>query len=181
MRLFFALWPPLHSTDQLGRMAGSCAREFGGRPTRPETIHLTLAFIGEVPEELLPRIVQAAQLVRGTPFELVIDRLGYWRHNRLLWAGCAAPPAGLQSLVDALRASLRQAAIPFDDDKRPFTPHLTLVRKMPETRVPKVLPAIEAIPWPCSAFALVCSELAKGGSIYRTLSEFRLDESGNGI
>lgn len=181
MRLFFALWPPLDATDRLGRIARSWVHEYGGRPTRPETIHLTLVFLGEVSEDLLPAVIHAAQVVRETLFELTIDQLGYWRHNRLLWAGCASPSLRLQSLVGALKCSLRDAGIPFDDDKRIFIPHLTLVRKMPEARVPKMMPAVEPIPWPCSGFALVCSELAKGGSVYRTLAEFRLDENSNGI
>ena len=48
MRLFFALWPPEDLSRALADGAEALARRFGGKPARRETIHLTLAFLGEV-------------------------------------------------------------------------------------------------------------------------------------
>ena len=157
MRFFFALWPPPHAVVRFAEVADQCSRMFGGKPTRPETIHLTLAFLGEVPDERKPLVIEVAQSIRAKPFELCIDRLGYWRQNHLLWAGCESISPGLQCVVDDLHRTLREAGIAFADDHPHFTPHLTLVRKMPELAEKGGLPVIEPIRWRCTRFLLVRS------------------------
>lgn len=173
MRLFFALWPPESVAQALAGQADALVRQYGGKATRTETIHLTLAFLGEVDEALLPAAIQAAREVRGGAFELTIDRLGYWRHNRLLWAGCASQARELQTVVGTLREQLRAVSICCDEKQR-FTPHLTLVRKVPDMRGPVELAAIEPISWSCRSFVLVCSQLTSAGSDYSSVAEFLL-------
>ena len=170
MRLFFALWPPEHVAAALAAEADALAHKFGGKPTRQETIHLTLAFLGEVDTAQLPLVQQAASAVCAEPFALSVDRLGGWRHNRLLWAGCHSPAPGLQVLAEGLRQELRALSIGYDD-KQGFTPHLTLVRKLPDARIIAGLPAIEPMTWPCAAFVLASSQQGSGGSGYRILGE----------
>lgn len=51
MRLFFALWPSPAAAERLASAATDAAARLGGRPTRLETLHLTLAFLGEVADE----------------------------------------------------------------------------------------------------------------------------------
>jgi len=160
MRLFFALWPPPEAAEKLAALAHRCADQFGGKPTRRATIHLTLAFLGEVSEARLPALLEAMHAVRAEPFALAVDRLGYWRHNRLLWAGPSAPVPALETLVERLYAALAAASFAADYGKHAFAPHLSLVRKLAEAGLPATLPAIEAINWPCSGFSLVHSHLA---------------------
>jgi RNA 2',3'-cyclic 3'-phosphodiesterase len=118
--LFFLVAPePVRAA--LAGQADVLALHYGGKATRPETIHLTLAFLGEVDESLLPVAIRAAQTVSGRPFELTVDRLGYWRHNRLLWAGCASRKKELQMLVGKLREQLRAASI-CCDERHPLYP-----------------------------------------------------------
>jgi len=50
MRLFFALWPPTAAAEQLTDIANSISKQLGGKPTRQDTVHLTLAFLADVPE-----------------------------------------------------------------------------------------------------------------------------------
>ena len=166
------MWPPPAQAERLAALAGDCVHRFGGLATRQETIHLTLAFLGEVPEVLLPVLLARVQAVRTAGFDLCIDRLGYWRHNRLLWAGCVAPPDGLLALATDLREALRDVGILLDDAARRFTPHLTLVRKVPEKSVPPVLPDIEPVCWQGEGFVLVESQLSATGAIYRPLAKF---------
>ena len=174
MRLFFALWPPRPLAEQLADIARSCAARFGGRPTRAETIHLTTAFLGEVAEARLPKLVKAAEEVRGAPFTLTLDRLGYWGHNRLLWAGStdAAVPAALGETVAGLHRALRQAGFAVADEDRLFAPHLTLVRKLRKAPERLALPAIAPLDWPCSSLVLVSSQLSSVGSAYQIVGEF---------
>ena len=84
MRLFFALWPPAPVARSLANQADALAERSGGRATRRETIHLTLAFLGDVGEAQLPEVLETARAVAAAPFELKLDRLGFWRHNRLI-------------------------------------------------------------------------------------------------
>ena len=171
MRLFFALRPPEPVAQVLAGQARTLAQRFGGRATRPETIHLTLAFLGDVGEEQLPAVMEAARWVIATPFELTLDRLGFWRHNRLAWVGCSSSPAGLQALANGLCAGLRAASLPCDASQA-FVPHLTLVRKVRETPIDP--PAPKTVTWACDSFYLVHSQLSSSGAMYRALATFPL-------
>ncbi len=175
-RLFFALWPPARLAVELDHIATAAARRFGGKASRRANLHLTLYFLGEVADARLPLLLEAARRVRAAGFRLRIDRLGYWRHNRLLWAGCA-PSAGLGALFAELEAALALAGQPPPKALRAFTPHLTLARKLPAATSPDEVRRIACagLPdWPCEHFTLAESTLSPGGSIYRPLAEFAL-------
>lgn len=174
-RVFFALWPEPALATELAGMAGELAKIFGGRPTRPETVHLTLAFLGDVPTSRLPELAALPRLAEAGPFTLSLDRLGFWPHNQLLWMGCReAPP--LQALVDGLRRQLAAAAFTVREPGRAFFPHLTLVRKLPPGALPELPRLAGAIDWPCVAFRLLASTLSAAGPAYRTLALYRLDD-----
>lgn len=174
-RVFFALWPEPELSGQLGGMAADLAGHFGGRATRRETVHLTLAFLGQVAEARLSELIAIAGRVRGEPFVLRLDRLGYWPRQHLLWAGCNEAPAALSGLAENLDAALGAAGFTVDAAHgRNFTPHLTLVRKLP--RQPEALPETAPLAWPCSRFVLVRSQLSPAGPDYRRLAEFELGE-----
>lgn len=171
MRFFFALWPPPALAGCLAEQAQVCASHFGGRATRAETIHLTLAFLGEQPDARLGDIVAAARSLTMTPFDLSLDRFGAWRHNRLLWAGCREAPEALLALASSLRGALLQAGIRFDAE-RGFAPHLTLVRSLPDTAFPLALPLLAPLSWRCTGFMLMESRPLAGGAGYRCVAEF---------
>ena len=102
-RVFFALWPPPEVARQLSAVADAFAKSAGGRATRQATVHLTLAFIGDVPLERLPDMERAARNVRAAAFDLTLDQFGLWHHNRIFWGGCSAVPPALVELASALR------------------------------------------------------------------------------
>lgn len=171
MRLFFSLWPPEPVAEKLAEEARGLAQHFGGRATRRDTIHVTLAFLGEVDDGRLPEVIEAARRVEATSFEFIVDRLGYWRHNRLVWAGCPAVAPPLQMLVDALREQLRAAQIACDESQR-FVPHLTLVRKVHNRISATDLPVLAPLSWSCREFALVRSRQTEDGADYLTVAAF---------
>jgi RNA 2',3'-cyclic 3'-phosphodiesterase len=171
-RVFFALWPPEEIAQQLAGIAAEFAEQAGGRPTRQETIHLTLAFIGDVPLERLPDLQRAAREVRAEAFDLKLDQFGLWRHNRIFWAGCSVLPPALVGLSAALVAVLQAAGFNVANARRNFTPHFTLVRKA--VALDAALPRCEPVTWRCEKFVLVRSTLSADGSSYQTVAEFPL-------
>lgn len=176
-RVFFALWPTPEVADRLGDIAHDSALAFGGRATRRDTIHLTLAFLGNVPEARLPELSIAAASVGGEPFAIKVDQLGFWSHNHLLWAGCQAPSAQLNGLSSQLRKSLARAGFRIGGEGRDFAPHITLVRRVPEATAPsenRPLPSIEPLTWRNERFVLVRSTLTELGSSYQIIEEFPL-------
>lgn len=177
-RVFFALWPPNAVAFQLAAIANAAAAEFGGKPTRRETIHLTLAFLGDVPESALPRLVELGRSVQARAFDLEIDRLDFWAQNRLLWAGCSAPASGLNMLAGELQSVLAKGGFGAGDasqiSRRAFVPHVSLVRKI--GGVPEVakLSGFGHIVWPGGRFVLVRSRLSAVGPDYQQIAEFPL-------
>ena len=171
-RVFFALWPSPEIAQRLAAVAASHAKDAGGRATRGETIHLTLAFLGDVALESLPELQRVAGEVRASAFDLVLNRFGVWRHNRLFWAGCTTTPHALAALSSSLVHALQAAGFAVANAKRHFTPHITLVRKV--AALEAALPACEPLSWRCDKFVLVRSQLSVAGSAYRTIAEFPL-------
>ncbi|MBL8429708.1 MAG: RNA 2',3'-cyclic phosphodiesterase [Dechloromonas sp.] len=176
-RVFFALWPSPEVAERLGTIADNAALAFGGRATRRDTIHLTLAFLGNVAEARLPDLASAAASVRVAPFAIGIDQLGFWSHNHLIWAGCGTPVAALGELSVQLRKALARAGFRVGGEGRDFVPHVTLVRRVPEATAPterRPLPAIAPLVWRNAHFVLVRSTLSALGSSYRIIGEFPL-------
>ena len=171
-RVFLALWPSPESARQLADVAESFATRAGGRATSQENIHVTLAFIGDVPVKRLADLERAAREVRGEAFALKLDRFGIWRHNRIFWAGCSVLPPALAELSAALGAALPAAGFAVADAWRTFTPHVTLVRKM--VALDAALPECELAAWNNRQFVLARSTRSAEGSSYRTIAEFPL-------
>ena len=168
MRLFFALWPPQATVAALAAWAAKAQLLTGGRVTRPESIHLTLAFLGDVAEERAEDAIRAARSVRGTRHALPIERAKVWTHNRVGWVGPERTPPPLVHLTDSLRENLLAGGFAIED--RPFAAHVTLLRKATASRLPP-LPAVE---WPVDEFTLVRSRLSQKGSSYEILARFGL-------
>jgi len=161
LRLFFALWPDDAARAGLERWSAAIHRAAAGRATRGDSIHLTLAFLGDCDPARLDELKAAAASVRVRPFELVLDEAGFWKHNRIAWAGATQTPAALETLASDLRAAL--AAAQFAFDPKPFVSHVTLVRK---AQPGFVMPTLDPIRWRVTDFALVRSVMQPAGSDY---------------
>lgn len=168
-RLFLALWPDEAVAAALDSAGLDAHRLCGGRRMRRDTLHITLAFLGEVEASRLPGLVEALGAVQGDAFQLTLDTFGYWRHNHIVWAGCAAWPAALDDLVCALRQRLAALDIAVEDTA--FVPHTTLLRK---ARPTAALPALGPIAWPVSEWVLVESRLSESGASYHRLAGWPL-------
>jgi len=142
MRAFIAIDLPdsLHAalTDAQQSFRGLC---HDARWTRPEGIHLTLKFLGEISDVQSKQVVEAlAQVGAFEAFSVEVKGFGFFpqaHRPRVLWAGVAAPPAlaGLAAKVET-----HMEKIGFAREDRAFSPHLTLAR----FQVPRPQPALEA-------------------------------------
>lgn len=168
-RLFFAVWPEGRTRGALAQVADKLHQRCGGRKTRAATIHLTLAFLGDVPLARLDELLGAVEGVEAASFRLCIDRLGYWQHNRIAWAAPGAPPAELAMLADELRRRVQAIGLPCDGKK--FVPHITLLRKA-QCGGESFFPL--AVDWRVADFVLVRSLLSEKGAEYLVVRRWKL-------
>jgi RNA 2',3'-cyclic 3'-phosphodiesterase len=106
------------------------------RWTPAAQMHLTVAFLGEQPESLVPPLTSALDSIAGasTRLSLAMQGLGAfptWRRARVVWLGVEQSPA-LMQIADSVARSCRDLGIPAEG--RPFHPHITLARL--DDRVP---------------------------------------------
>jgi len=102
---------------------------------RPDTLHLTLLFLGDVDDRALPEVCQHVQAVTHTlaPFPLHVAGLGAfpdWQHPKILWAGIRQGGEELRALHEGIAERLIPAGL-YRPEGRPYTPHLTLGRVPP--------------------------------------------------
>lgn len=133
VRLFVACEVPDDVKQSIGGVIETLKSRSGSavRWIRPEGVHVTLKFLGEVPVKKLPRIKLAIQeaVVGHAPFELEFSNIGTFGGReglRIMWVGIAGDVLRLEALVRAVNAAL--AVVGFEPERRPFRPHLTLGR-----------------------------------------------------
>lgn len=165
------------------------ARIEGLRAVRPEGVHLTLKFLGDVPESRVDEIGHAvSETAAGhRQFEVSTGGFGAFPNTRrpqVLWIGISGrlePLMGLQADVDAALGALG-----FPTETRPFHPHLTLARldrRMPAGARRASLDVLEStrlavgMSIRVDTVSLVQSILGRGGAKYVRLSTGRLAES----
>ncbi len=169
LRAFFALWPSEPVRRELCAWGEACRASAAGRPVRCENLHATLAFLGEIEHARLPELAALAEAVRGAPFTLVLDRLGYWPHNRIVYAGASVMPQPLAALSAGLAHALQGAG--FRTEERPDFAHVTLLRAA--RRAPSDV-RVEPLRWEVDAMALVESTRSEGRLVYRPRQRWTL-------
>lgn len=185
MRLFVALEIPAAVRDNLAtlidelRAADASSSKYRARWVRPENLHVTLKFIGNVDAGKLKAIRAALTEVRcGNEVELRFRGLGFFpndRRPRVLWAGVDATP-NLAPLAGEIDALMEKRGIPCET--RDFAPHLTLARFDP----PGISERLRAAAQKSSArdfgvvhageFHLIESKTRPTGAEYTRLSSF---------
>ncbi len=132
MRLFVAVTPPPAVLDEIEQAVGPHREGWPDlRWVRPDRRHITLAFLGDVEESRLdrlhPRLQNAASGHR--PLELSFAGAGAFPRTaraRVLWTGVSGDSDELVDLAASVSAAARDSGI--DQEKRKFSPHLTLAR-----------------------------------------------------
>ena len=106
---------------------------YKGSFTRPENFHLTLAFLGETPEDRVPALRQIIKDSNFPPFGITFNRTGCFTHSRkeLWWVGVDPDDTALPQLTSLHRQLIdRLEKESFPVDTRPFNAHITLGREI---------------------------------------------------
>jgi 2'-5' RNA ligase len=184
MRLFFAV--PL--TDEVSAIVhGAVGRiPLENPPWRwipPRNYHITLKFLGEVGDALLPRLVDAASCAAGavSSFDLSFLRFGAFpsiSRPRVFFYAAERGSAELASLAGSLEEEL--LSLGFEPERRRFRAHLTLarVRNRPTLEVQRILESVPDLPGTAlqrvDRFVLMQSTLSRSGARYEELGSFPL-------
>jgi len=180
MRLFVALEIPSEVRENLAALLKSLrVVSPQTRWVRPENLHVTLKFIGEVPETKLAAVRNALAGPRSEqPVALDFRGLGFFpseKQPRVFWAGIVAS-TNLKTLAADIDGATEKLGIP--REQRPFSPHLTLARFDPP-RLPETLRAAiqentgrEFGSLRASQFHLIESKLKPSGAEYTTVESF---------
>ena len=180
MRLFVALEIPPAVRENIAALLQSLrAVSPQTRWVRPENLHVTLKFIGEVPETKLGAIRSALAAARSDqPVTLDFRGLGFFpndKHPRVFWAGIEASP-NLKTLAADIDKATEKLGIP--REQRPFSPHLTLARIEPPGPPEKLRAAIQENAardfgsLRSGQFHLIESKLKPSGAEYTTVESF---------
>jgi len=194
MRLFVALDIEDEIRERIARFLDG-VRGFApdARWARPESLHVTLKFIGEQPEQAVRNITEALQTNESGTLEIDFRGYGFFpsaRAPRVFWIGIAAS-SELTSLAKAVDAKLATLNIP--KEEHAFNAHLTLARSKggsgsprkqvgdgPNRSFQRLQEKLAALPTPefgtmtAREFFLYQSQLAPGGSKYTKLAAFKL-------
>jgi 2'-5' RNA ligase len=188
-RLFIAVELPTDVLDALDRIQSDLRRVMPSRAvrwTRPEGIHLTLKFLGDVGIDQVKKI-QDGLLDAASghhPFSLDIEGLGCFpnpKHPRVVWVGVAGDTRKLAAIQESVEKSI--APLGFSTENRPFTPHLTLGRIQNRASRDDIARAGQIVEdrelgrvacWQVESINLMRSQLKPDGAVYTQLFEAKL-------
>jgi 2'-5' RNA ligase len=180
MRVFIAIDLPNEIRDALSEVQ----RELqpltdSARWVAPESIHITLKFIGEIPEKRLEDIDTALTGLTWKPFTVTVRGVGFFpgtRSPRVFWAGMEAPT--MKDLAEQLDTRMERLA--FDREKRAFRPHITLARARDSRMDSSLVAAADKFEehdfgsFVVDRVFLFKSTLNPTGAVYEKLKEFLL-------
>ena len=193
MRIFIALDIEDAIRERIGRFMEG-VREFApdAHWVKPESLHVTLKFIGEKPTETEEQVKKALAAVKGEPVEMSFRGHGFFptaKSARVFWVGIESGSAlaFLASQVDDVTAGL---GIP--KEERAFNPHLTLARggsgsshwrkrEVPNKSFQRLQEKLSGLSLPdfgtmtAREFFLYQSQLLRGGSRYTKIGRFSLN------
>ena len=181
-RTFVALLIPPEWAEHLGGISRDLAPRTSGLSwVRPENVHVTLRFLGDLGDSGVRRAGEAVRRGAGdvAAFEARLGGLGAFpnlHRPRVLWAGLAAGGEEAGGLAAALNAALKAGG--FGPADKPFRAHLTLARIREGARGLEALASYQPPPPPPPAVldrvVLMKSDLQPTGSRYTPLLEVRL-------
>jgi 2'-5' RNA ligase len=183
LRLFVALELPEPVRRRLGALQAQLREAAGARAgevkwVSPDAVHLTLQFLGAVPEERLPLVNDAVSAAAAGAAPIALEARGAGgfpsaRRPRVLWAGIGGDLAALGALAAALGERL--APLGYAPEDRPFSPHLTLGRAREGRGAPGLAGVLAGVAgwtgpsWRATEVCVFRSHLSPSGARYEAL------------
>lgn len=145
---------------------------------QPEIMHLTLRFLGEIPQATVQRVIEAMDEIRFSPFEAEFRGVGVFPNIRrisVIWIGITTGQQQLAKIFEQIEPRLRQMGL--EPDNKGFSPHLTIARVRSGLNKEALAKSIEDMrevefgKMAVNAVRLKKSTLTPRGPIYTTLHE----------
>ncbi len=174
-RLFVAVEIPGEIQEKLGGLAGELPKE-GVKAVESNNIHLTLKFLGDIPEDRIDGIKERLGVVKFSSFNCAVSGVGVFPspdYIRVVWAGlkCDEMPKLAAEIEKALEGIGKK-------ESRPFSSHVTIARvkrKMDAKEFLEKHSGEEFGEFTVSEFVLMQSELSREGPKYTPLKKFALE------
>ena len=173
-RLFFAALPDEAAGEALAGVAAALELGAGARLVPRNNHHMTIAFIGDVPESQLPLVRAIGGLQSGGAFRLRFDAYEYWPKPEVVVAAARTVPQALQALWQRLHRDLSAAGWALDAKR--LRPHVTLARKVAQA---PVLPAMSGVDCHVSTCCLMRSTTCGVQSVYTVVDTWSLLDNGD--
>ncbi len=150
--------------------------------SRPEGIHLTLKFLGDVEETQVASIAESVRIAAQAcaPFSLQVDGTGAFpdfRRPRVYWVGVKEPTGTLTELQTRIETEL--AKLGFAKEKRAFSAHLTLGRVKSTEKIGRISTQLQQETPQFGEFitneiTVMQSQLQPSGAVYTPLQRIPL-------
>jgi len=167
MRLFLALMPPPELRRRLGALADAAQACCGGRRMPDESLHLTLAFLGEVEETRAKALAEWTSRFDAPSGEWRLNAWGRFQRPGIVWVGGQTPDPALAALHCRLWDELESQGLIKGRPSR-YVPHVTLLRRA-ERLETEGLP-VPALTWRYHRLELIQSITDARGSHYVSLA-----------
>jgi len=172
-RIFFALWPAQGIRDVLKKNTMSAMKYFLNENTvRKVPIHnwhLTLAFVGNVRNEILGCCLEQGGQVTANTFSMTLNNFDYFDKSKIIWLGCDQNPTGWYELVNKLNEVLSRCG--YKPDRVHPVPHMTILRK---AKRPIAASQFDPVVWNIHEFALIESATTDKGTLYSVVKRWPL-------
>lgn len=149
---------------------------------RPEGVHVTLKFLGNVEVSRIFEISQVVGIIlrKYSPFSITVGGVGCFPHPKrpnVLWIGIHEGKEVLSNMAKELDGALDRLGFP--KETRPFSPHVTIARVGKGGKVQTIVERLFQKGFPPQSFFVHCvdlmkSELTPQGAIYTCLQSFKL-------
>lgn len=174
---------PAPQREELAGYLEQCrAAAPGVRWVEAASLHLTLRFLGGLPEGALVRLAAGLRGIPVVPFQIRLGATGTFGRAgaiRVVWLGVEGGRADLMMLAGLIEEQCGVAGL--EPESRAFNPHLTLgrARERGGTALPELPASPAPSPWTAAGFGLYQSHLAPGGAVHSLLEEFEARAAGS--
>jgi 2'-5' RNA ligase len=181
-RTFISIEPPLEITKEIARIQQIISKQkFTGKLTEPSNLHLTLKFLGHLPNEKLKKVKSLLSKIIFPEFTATLQKTGTFNFKgqpRIVWIKVSSPELfDLQKTIDQTLSQI------FPQEKR-FMSHLTIAR-IKHTKNPKEFIkyienlGLKKLHFQVNSIKLKSSELKFSHPIYKTLKTYKLHKTNN--